>query len=295
MGLPDGKCPKPSRFSRHRRFWRRRGGRGGTIYHVTNLNDSGPGSFREAVTGTKRIIVLDVGGMIHLKSVLAVGKDLTIAAQTAPGQGISLYSGINDPGNAAYGGGRISFTDSNRSIIRGLRVRHGAYAASDQSDAAGLSRGTGIIFDHCSVTWGTDETFSLNGEVSNITIQNSIVGQGLQPHSAGGLVQSASVGGGISLLRNLYIDNNTRNPKVNGVNQFVNNVIYNWGSSGGDAFIQGDTTADSYVNAQGNYFINGYHTRVPNPLFRVARRVFTFTPRIITRTTTKTAPSMAVC
>lgn len=78
-----------------------------------------------------------------------------------------------------------------------------------------------MIFDHLSVTWGRDETFSINGDVYNVTIQNSIIGQGLQTHSCGGLMQSDY---GISLFRNLYIDNKTRNPKVKGMNDFQNNV-----------------------------------------------------------------------
>jgi regulation of enolase protein 1 (concanavalin A-like superfamily) len=236
------------------------GGRGGTVYHVTNLNDSGTGSFRDAVSGSNRIIVFDVGGIISLKSVVSVGKNLTIAGQTAPGEGITTYGGSNIPGNDEYGGGRISFTDSNRTIVRGMRFRHGAYADAQQSDAVTISRGSDMIFDHLTVTWGTDETFSINGGVSNVTIQNCIIGQGLEPHSAGGLVESVNGGGGISLLRNLFIDNNTRNPKANGTNQFINNVVYNWGATGGDAYIMGDTTADSYANVINSYFINGPHT-----------------------------------
>jgi hypothetical protein len=235
------------------------GGRNGTVYHVTNLNDSGAGSFRDAVSASHRIIVFDVGGIISLKSNLGIAKDITVAAQTAPGQGITIYGGINQSGRGDYGGGRISWSNASRLIVRGLRYRHGAYASSRYSDAWSIGAGSDMIFDHCSVLWGTDETFSINGKAANITVQNTIIGQGLETHSAGGLVQTVA-GGGVSLLRNLYIDNNTRNPKVNGTNQFVNNVVYNWGASGGDGFIQGDTTANSYVNAQGNYFINGYHT-----------------------------------
>lgn len=78
-----------------------------------------------------------------------------------------------------------------------------------------------MIFDHISVTWGRDETFSINGDVYNVTIQNSIIGQGLETHSCGGLMQTDY---GVSLFRNLYIDNKTRNPKVKGMNDFQNNV-----------------------------------------------------------------------
>ena len=76
----------------------------------------------------------------------------------------------------------------------------------------------------------------------NITIQNSFIGQGLQPHSCGGLIQTTAENG-VTLYRNLYIDNKTRNPKVKGLNQFVNNVVYNWGNGG--AYIMGDTEQTS--------------------------------------------------
>lgn len=89
------------------------------------------------------------------------------------------------------------------------------------SDGITIAEGENMIFDHVSVTWGRDETFSINGDVYNATIQNSIIGQGLETHSCGGLMQSDY---GISLFRNLYIDNKTRNPKVKGINDFQNNV-----------------------------------------------------------------------
>lgn len=79
-----------------------------------------------------------------------------------------------------------------------------------------------MIFDHVSVSWGRDESFSINGPVSNVTISDSIIAQGLETHSCGGLIQTD---GGVSILRTLYIDNNTRNPKVKGVNEFINNVV----------------------------------------------------------------------
>jgi hypothetical protein len=90
-------------------------------------------------------------------------------------------------------------------------------------DGITIAEGKNMIFDHISVTWGRDETFSINGDVYNVTIQDSIIGQGLDTHSCGGLMQSDF---GISLFRNLYIDNKTRNPKVKGVNDFQNNVSH---------------------------------------------------------------------
>ena len=195
------------------------GGRGGEVYHVTNLNDSGEGSLRDAVSKPNRIIIFDVSGIVRLESALVINQhNLTIAAQTAPGDGIVLY------------GDRVSFSGAKNLICRYLRIRMGMNGPKGK-DAAGLADGTDMIFDHLSVTWGRDENFSINagGKADNITIQNSIIGQGLQNHSCGGLIQT-DVDHGITLYRNLYIDNKTRNPKVKGLNQFVNNVVYNWGN-----------------------------------------------------------------
>ena len=208
------------------------GGRHGEVYHVTTLADSGKGSLRDAVSKPGRIVVFDVAGIIRLQSPLAFSKNLTIAAQTAPGDGIVIY------------GNHVSFSGADNLICRYLRIRMGVNG-KDGKDAAGVAYGSNMIFDHMSVTWGRDECFSINGDPKkpgdqprNITIQNSFIGQGLQPHSCGGLIQTTAENG-VTLYRNLYIDNKTRNPKVKGLNQFVNNVVYNWGNGG--AYIMGDT------------------------------------------------------
>lgn len=220
------------------------GGRGGTVYHVTNLNDSGAGSFRDAVSGTNRIIVFDVAGTITLKSALIVKGNNTILGQTAPGEGVNVY------------GDRISFSGANNLIVRHMRFRMGINGTSG-ADACGIANGENMIFDHCSVYWGRDENFSVNWDNKNIrprniTIQNSIVGQGLQSHSCGGLIQTI---GGVTIYRCLYIENKTRNVKAKGLNQFVNNVIYNWGNGG--AYIQSDSEGDSWAQLEGNYFMRG--------------------------------------
>lgn len=220
------------------------GGRGGEIYHVTNLDDSGPGSFRDAVSKSNRIIVFDTCGVIRLKSALIFKNNQTIAGQTAPGDGIVLY------------GNRVSFSGVKNLICRYLRIRMGMYGP-DGKDAAGIADdGMNMIFDHCSITWGRDENFSINStRAKDITIQNSIIGQGLQNHSCGGLIQTG-LENGITLFRNLYIDNKTRNPKVKGLNQFVNNVVYNWGD--GAAYnMSGDSEGESLTHIEGNYFIKG--------------------------------------
>ena len=217
-----------------------------TVYHVTNLNDSGAGSFRDAVSQGNRFIVFDVGGIVTLNSAVSVDKsNLTIAGQTAPG-GISFY------------GDKVSFSGANNAIVRHVAIRKGE--AGTRQDTSGLSRGSNMIFDHLSVTWGVDETFSMNPEsgqtIDNITIQNSIIGQGLDRlgHSAGGLM-TLQEGGRFSIIKSLFADSVTRNPKVRGENEFINNVVYGWETA---AYIMGDTTSmDSHANAIGNYFIEG--------------------------------------
>ncbi|KAH8596000.1 fibronectin [Bisporella sp. PMI_857] len=214
------------------------GGRTGSVYRVTTLADSGTGSLRDAVSVANRIVVFDVGGTINITDRIVVSKNVYIAGQTAPGGGISVY------------GNGFSWSNANNAIARYIRIRMG-------KDGITIAEGNNMIFDHVSVTWGRDETFSINGDVYNVTIQNSIIGQGLETHSCGGLMQSDY---GISLFRNLYIDNKTRNPKVKGMNDFQNNVIYNWGGGGG--YIAGDSAGQSYANIINNYFISGPSTSV---------------------------------
>jgi hypothetical protein len=223
------------------------GGRGGEVYRVTNLNDAGAGSLRDAVSKPGRIVVFDVSGIIHLQSTLIFSGNSTIAGHTAPGDGIMLY------------GDRVSFSGASNLIVRHLRIRMGIGGSSGK-DAAGVANGTDMMFDHLSVNWGRDETFSISWdskgkEPGNITIQNSIIAQGLETHSCGGLMQTD---GGVTLYRNLYIDNKTRNPKVKGLNQFVNNVVYNWGGGGG--YIMGGSAGDSWAVIENNYFIKGPST-----------------------------------
>lgn len=218
------------------------GGRYGSVYHVTNLNDSGAGSLRDAVSTRNRIVVFDVAGVIKLNSRLVFASNLYVAGQSAPGEGITVY------------GNGVSFSGSTNSIIRYMRFRMGAGGDSGK-DCAGVANGTNMIFDHCSFAWGRDETFSINpdgkGDLHSITLQNCVVGQGLMSHSAGGLIQADK----ISLYRNFYCDNSTRNNKVKGVNQYVNNVVYNW--KDGAYIMGGDSEGQSYCNIVSNLFING--------------------------------------
>lgn len=219
------------------------GGRKGTVYHVTNLNDSGSGSLRDAISQPNRIIVFDVAGVIYLNSRLVFSKNLYVAGQTAPGEGVTVY------------GDGVSFSGADNIIVRYMRFRMGAVGSKDK-DCAGISNGQNMIFDHCSFAWGQDENFSINWDnkgsaPSNITLMNSIVGQGLMTHSAGGLMQADN----ITIYRVLLVDNSTRNFKVKGVNQYVNNLVYNWKNAAYN--MGGDSEGTSYCNIENNLFING--------------------------------------
>jgi hypothetical protein len=231
------------------------------VYIVTNLNDAGAGSFRDAVSQPGRIVLFAVGGIITLQSDVVVSANCTIAGQTAPGDGIVIFNK------------RVTFTGASNTICRYLRFRLGATGNSGK-DASGLANGSNMIMDHMSFSWGMDEVFSINWDgkgtaPDNITIQNSIIAQGLhrENHSAGGLIQTPD-GGKVSLLKNLYISNKTRNPKVKGVNEFVNNVVYDWGNGNrlgdnlnygwsGEAYIMGGSSGISEVNIINNYFMSG--------------------------------------
>jgi hypothetical protein len=221
------------------------GGRGGTVYHVTNLKDDGPGSFRDAVSQPNRIVVFDVGGVIRISTRIVIQRNITIAGQTAPGDGITIY------------GNGIALNDnSGNSIIRYIRFRMGA-GGDITKDAVGISDGQNYMFDHVSVSWGRDGTFDINGSaIDNITIQDCIIAQGvnLDNHSTGGLMQS----GKFSLIRTLFIDNKTRNPKGRGDHEYINNVVYDWGTNG---YILGGSTSTTETLARaniiGSYLISG--------------------------------------
>ncbi len=211
------------------------GGRGGTILEVSNLNDSGPGSLREAVYHKgARIIVFKVSGTISLDTNLTIQNDsVTIAGQTAPGDGICIK---NYPVEVR----------ANEVIIRFLRLRHGD-ERQNQDDALNIMGSRNVIIDHCSASWGVDETLSAWGN-ENVTVQWCIVSESLDnsyhfkgPHGYG------AIWGGTNCTyhHNLLADHTSRNPRFSGgvtakcINvDFRNNLVFNWGfnsSYGGEA------------------------------------------------------------
>ncbi len=214
------------------------GGRGGATYHVTNLNDAGPGSFRDAVSQPNRIVVFDVGGIIKITKEVTVSSNLTLAGQTAPGEGICIY------GNSVSLGGQSNI------IVRYLRFREGI-AGDKGKKALGMDKAGNIIIDHCSIEWGRWDDLGLTVGSTAITIQNCIMAEGIHPQSFGALIDTVT---NVSLSHNLWMSNESRNPKAKGTIQYINNVVYNWGITG---LCGGHSGADHSLDVINNYFIKG--------------------------------------
>lgn len=181
------------------------GGRGGKVVHVTNLNDSGTGSFREAVKSGKRIIVFDVAGVIALKSDLKFADNITILGQTAPSPGITLRYFTVQPGN--------------NNIIRFLRIRRGEEKnINDGADATWQRNKTGIIFDHCSFSWSIDEVASFYDN-NNFTMQWCTVAESLTNpgHSKGAHGYGGIWGGKLASFHHNFVGHlMNRGPRFNG-------------------------------------------------------------------------------
>ena len=244
---------------------------GFSVYHVTSLEDSGPGTFRfGAATAGKKIIVFDVSGTIHLQSALKIQGNKTILGQTAPGDGICL---------ADY---PVSIGGSNV-IIRYMRFRMGdikgveddALSSSHHDD----SKLSNIIVDHCSVSWSTDECASFYGNV-NFTMQYCIISESLRvsvhgkgTHGYGGIWGGQNA----SFHHNLIIHHDSRNPRfdhdyvstLKGPIDYVNNVLYNWGGNSTYGGESAQNSTSRYINMINNYYKPGpatkWKTRLLNP------------------------------
>ncbi|MBD8348472.1 polysaccharide lyase [Dysgonomonas sp. HGC4] len=240
------------------------GGRGGKVIVVTSLEDSGPGTFREACeTGGARIVVFNVSGIIHIKTpVIIRAPYITIAGQTAPGDGVCIA-------------GETIWANTHDVVVRHMRFRRGETYVGRRDDSFGGNPVGNIMIDHCSTSWGLDENISfyrhmfnpqdgtkdLKLPTVNVTIQNTISSQALDTynHSFG----STLGGENCTFMRNLWANNAGRNPSIgwNGVFNFVNNVIYNWVHRSVDG---GDYTA--LYNMINNYYKPGPLTPIDKPV-----------------------------
>lgn len=240
------------------------GGRGGKVIVVTSLEDSGPGTLREACEqGGTRIVVFNVAGIIRLKSPLIVRAPyITIAGQTAPGDGICIA-------------GESLWVNTHDVVVRHMRFRRGETWVGRRDDAFGGNPVGNIMIDHCSTSWGLDENISfyrhmfnpgdgskeLKLPTVNVTIQNTISAQALDTYNH---AFGSTLGGeNCTFMRNLWANNAGRNPSVgwNGVFNFVNNVIYNWVHRSMDG---GDYTA--LFNVINNYYKPGPLTPKNSPV-----------------------------
>ncbi len=244
------------------------GGRGGKIVHVTNLNDSGTGSFRSAVSGSaKKIVVFDVGGVIALKSDLSIGDNTTIAGQTAPAPGITIRYYTIRPGS--------------NNIIRFIRIRRGQEKdLNDGADALWQRQKNSIILDHCSFSWSIDEVASFYDN-NNFTMQWCTIAESLTNagHNKGAHGYGGIWGGKLaSFHHNFLLHLENRVPRFNGARyqwagyknnalystyqwenyvqaeivDFRNCVLYNWGTGGCYGGPGG-----GYINMVNNYYKAG--------------------------------------
>jgi hypothetical protein len=232
------------------------GGRGGTVYEVTNLTNSGPGSIVDALSAGNRTVVFRVSGTIELGSVILEPKSYTtIAGQTAPGDGICIKGRIHIKNNA------------HDIIIRYVRIRVDAGAANSDGDAIDIDYGYNIIVDHVSASYSRDETISCQEDSDYVTVQWCILSEALtfQGHSYGALIRG-EYGQEKTYHHNLFAHNAGRNPRPGNYTStgsdpeglhfdFRNNVVYNW--DGGHPGYNADNDSTSRYNFVGNVFIEG--------------------------------------
>ncbi len=262
--------PGAEGYGKHATGWR-----GGSVYYVTTLEDSGRGSLRECLQhpGVGRVCLFAVSGTIEVDKQFRVSPNTYIAGQTAPGQGIQLR--VRDVQSSP-----LMIYDSNNVLLRFMKFRPGpSKKPSPSVDGLGIESSTDVYVDHVSVAFGVDENLGIGSEryaSHDITIANTILAYGLDKsthterrHSKGALICSkdgaVSDCGRITLVGNLFAHNRDRNPDVSssqlGPIDIVNNVFYDASSQFGEfRNLYGDT----WINYVGNVILPGPSTRDRN-------------------------------
>ena len=246
------------------------GGRGGDVYQVTQLGDAGPGSLRAGIENAEgpRTIIFTVSGTIQLKKPLRVKNQdgLTIAGQTAPGDGITLRDQT------------FQIKDSSNIIVRFVRFRLGDESKTS-GDTLHISKSKDVIFDHVTAAWGVDGTMDTD-HLSNFTLQWSMFGEALHDstHHKGGhamLMSLRKTSGKVSIHHNLLFSSRNRHPTLGGLPDqpsgggalfdFRNNVIYNWEGS--------LNLGAGQFNIVSNYYRPGPNTKTSDDRFPIRPKV----------------------
>ncbi|NGO39314.1 hypothetical protein G4L39_07865 [Limisphaera ngatamarikiensis] len=252
-----------------------RGGRGGDVYYVTNLADyvssSDPrrfGTLRYGIASATgpRTIVFAVSGTITLSNDLVVNKSfLTIAGQTAPGDGITLRRRT------------LRIQDARDVVVRYIRVRPGDMDPTFQGDAVWVVRATNVVLDHLSTSWSVDECLSVTHS-TQVTVQHCWIAESLNvsqhdkgAHGYGSLLRYGD--GRLTFFGNLYAHHNSRNPRLGDRLrlEFVNNVVYNWGSRAGHSGADDADNPGGFTNwlaYLGNVLVAGPSTQTPRTAFQ---------------------------
>ncbi len=244
-----------------------KGGRGGAVHEVTNLKDAGPGSLRAAVEASgPRTVVFRVSGTIDLESPLRISNPyITIAGQTAPGDGIAIKD-------------HPLVIEADEVIVRYLRVRLGDQTDSDV-DAISARYVKNLILDHVSASWSIDETMSVY-HAENVTVQWSLVSESLyDTHHEKGAHGFGGIWGAnhSTYHHNLLAHHSSRNPRFAsgcGYTDFRNNVVFNWGNNstyGGEKQQVGNPRFNfCVINMVANYYKPGPATQVGPVMHRIA-------------------------
>lgn len=247
------------------------GGRGGNVYYVTNLNNSGAGSLRTGVGTANRTIVFAVSGTIELLTDLSITRsNITIAGQTAPGDGITLKRRS------------LKISNTQNVIVRHIRCRPGDADSAFEDDALSIVSATNVIVDHVSSSWSVDECLSVTHS-TNVTIQWSMIAESLKnsqhakgAHGYGSLLRYGE--GALTFHHNLYQHHDNRNPRLGDRLKldFINNVIYNWGGRAGYSGGNGPTEDakdnpgglfTNHLNYVSNYLVAGQSSTTPGTAF----------------------------